>query len=403
MSQTAGLNAVPSGERVHIGFFGMRNAGKSSLVNAFTGQQLAIVSDKKGTTTDPVYKAMELLPMGPVMIVDTPGFDDEGELGELRVKKTKQVLNKVDVAILVVDAAKGLSDCDKQLVEMFSKKEVPYLIVYNKSDIVQDIPTNDNTVSVSALKGIGMRELKERVSTMLKTEDTKLKIVGDIIEPSDFVVLVVPIDSAAPKGRLILPQQQTIRDILEAGATSIVCRESELSETLAGISKKPSLVITDSQVFEKVSADTPEDIKLTSFSILMARYKGFLETAVEGVHAIDKLKDGDKILISEGCTHHRQCDDIGTVKIPRWLKKYTGKELIIETSSGRDFPENLKDYALIIHCGGCMLNEREVRYRMKCAVDSKVPFTNYGITIAYMQGILKRSLEIFPKLFKDFK
>ena len=386
MSQTAGLNAVPSGERVHIGFFGMRNAGKSSLVNAFTGQQLAIVSDKKGTTTDPVYKAMELLPMGPVMIVDTPGFDDEGELGELRVKKTKQVLNKVDVAILVVDAAKGLSDCDRQLV-----------------DIVQDIPTNDNTVSVSALKGIGMRELKERVSTMLKTEDTKLKIVGDIIEPSDFVVLVVPIDSAAPKGRLILPQQQTIRDILEAGATSIVCRESELSETLAGISKKPSLVITDSQAFEKVSADTPEDIKLTSFSILMARYKGFLETAVEGVHAIDKLKDGDKILISEGCTHHRQCDDIGTVKIPRWLKKYTGKELIIETSSGRDFPENLKDYALIIHCGGCMLNEREVRYRMKCAVDSKVPFTNYGITIAYMQGILKRSLEIFPKLLKDFK
>ena len=385
MSQTAGLNAVPSGERVHIGFFGMRNAGKSSLVNAFTGQQLAIVSDKKGTTTDPVYKAMELLPMGPVMIVDTPGFDDEGELGELRVKKTKQVLNKVDVAILVVDAAKGLSDCDRQLVEMFLKKEVPYLIVYNKSDIVQDIPTNDNTVSVSALKGIGMRELKERVSTMLKTEDTKLKIVGDIIEPSDFVVLVVPIDSAAPKGRLILPQQQTIRDILEAGATSIVCRESELSETLAGISKKPSLVITDSQAFEKVSADTPEDIKLTSFSILMARYKGFLETAVEGVHAIDKLKDGDKILIS------------------RWLKKYTGKELIIETSSGRDFPENLKDYALIIHCGGCMLNEREVRYRMKCAVDSKVPFTNYGITIAYMQGILKRSLEIFPKLLKDFK
>lgn len=393
MGLDSGLNAAPSGERVHIGFFGMRNAGKSSLVNAFTNQQLAIVSDKKGTTTDPVYKAMELLPIGPVMIVDTPGFDDEGELGELRIKKTKQVLNKVDIAVLVVDSNKGLSDSDRELIDIFVSKDVPYLIVYNKSDL-KEMELNENSINVSASKGVGIKELKDRVASMVKTDDMRLKIVGDLIKPSDFVVLVVPIDSAAPKGRLILPQQQTIRDVLEADATAIVVKENELSETLANLSKKPAMVITDSQAFEKVSADTPKDIPLTSFSILMARYKGFLDTALKGVKAIDNLKDGDKILISEGCTHHRQCDDIGTVKIPRWLKSYTGKELVIETSSGRDFPDDLTDYAIVIHCGGCMLNEREVKNRMKHAVDSGVAFTNYGILIAYMKGILERSIEI---------
>ena len=402
MSLDSGLNVTPSGERVHIGFFGMRNAGKSSLVNAFTDQQLAIVSDTKGTTTDPVYKAMELLPLGPVMIVDTPGFDDEGELGELRVEKTKQVLNKVDIAILVADSDKGLTLCDKQLIDLFAKRDVPYLIVYNKSDI-KEMEKSDNSINVSSLNKTGIKELKNRVASMVKTEDTKLHIVGDIIAPSDFVVLVVPIDSAAPKGRLILPQQQTIRDVLEADATAIVVKENELKETLSNLNKKPSLVITDSQAFKKVSEDTPDDIPLTSFSILMARYKGSLETAVKGVAAIEKLKDGDKILISEGCTHHRQCDDIGTVKIPRWLKAYTGKDLIIETSSGRDFPQELSEYSLIIHCGGCMLNEREIQHRMKCAIDANVPFTNYGITIAYMHGILKRSIEIFPYLLENFE
>lgn len=402
MNLDSGLNATPSGERVHIGFFGMRNAGKSSLVNAFTNQQLAIVSDTKGTTTDPVYKAMELLPLGPVMIIDTPGFDDEGKLGRQRIEKTKQVLNKVDIAVLVVDSGRGMTDCDNQLIELFNQKDIPYLIAYNKSDI-KEMEKGDTSINISTLNKTGINELKERIASMVKTEDPKLRIVGDIINPSDFVVLVVPIDSAAPKGRLILPQQQAIRDILEADATAIVVKENELKETLAALSKKPSLVITDSQAFEKVSKDTPEDIPLTSFSILMARYKGSLQTAVQGVTAIDKLKDGDKILISEGCTHHRQCDDIGTVKIPRWLKQYTGKNLIIETSSGRDFPQNLSEYSLIIHCGGCMLNEREVRYRMKCAVDNNIPFTNYGITIAYMHGILKRSIEIFPHLLENFK
>lgn len=344
---------------------------------------------------------MELLPLGPVMIIDTPGFDDEGELGNLRIEKTKQVLNKVDIAVLVADSAKGLSEGDRQLVELFVQKNVPYLIAYNKSDI-KEMEKSDNSINVSSLNKTGIEELKERVASMIKTPDTKLQIVGDVIKPSDFVVLVVPIDSAAPKGRLILPQQQTIRDILEADATAIVVKENELKETLSNLNKTPSLVITDSQAFAKVSEDTPRDIPLTSFSILMARYKGSLETAVKGVAAIDRLKDGDKILISEGCTHHRQCDDIGTVKIPRWLKKYTGKELIIETSSGRDFPQDLSSYSLIIHCGGCMLNEREVQYRMKCAIDSNVPFTNYGITIAYMHGILKRSIEIFPYLLKNF-
>lgn len=414
-----GLNETPSGERIHIGFFGRRNAGKSSVVNAVTGQELAVVSDTKGTTTDPVYKSMELLPIGPVMIIDTPGFDDEGALGELRVRKTKQVLNKTDIAVLVVDATEGKKQCDEELIRIFKEKEIPYIIVNNKADLLSDEISEkvcQNNVSeqrkaeqnallssgqeqyVSALTGAGIYELKECIGKLTPNEDMTLKIVGDLLHPGDFVVLVVPIDSAAPKGRLILPQQQTIRDVLEANAAAIVVKESELKQTLEQLGRSPAMVITDSQVFEQVSEEVSEEIPLTSFSILMARYKGYLETAVNGVAAIDHLKDGDKILISEGCTHHRQCDDIGTVKIPRWLKQHTGKELIIETSSGTEFPEDLTSYALVIHCGGCMLNEREVKYRMKCAEDQKVPFTNYGIAIAQMKGILKRSVELFPNL-----
>ena len=414
-----GLNSTPSANRVHIGFFGRRNAGKSSVVNAVTGQELAVVSDTKGTTTDPVYKSMELLPIGPVMIIDTPGFDDEGALGELRVRKTKQVLNKTDIAVLVVDATEGKKQCDEELIRIFKEKEIPYIIVNNKADLLSDEISEkvcQNNVSeqrkaeqnallssgkeqyVSALTGAGIYELKEGIGKLTPNEDMTLKIVGDLLHPGDFVVLVVPIDSAAPKGRLILPQQQTIRDVLEANAAAIVVKESELKQTLEQLGRSPAMVITDSQVFEQVSGVVSEEIPLTSFSILMARYKGYLETAVNGVAAIAHLKDGDKILISEGCTHHRQCDDIGTVKIPRWLKQHTGKELIIETSSGTEFPEDLTSYALVIHCGGCMLNEREVKYRMKCAEDQRVPFTNYGIAIAQMKGILKRSIELFPNL-----
>lgn len=394
-----GMNDTPSGERIHIGFFGCRNAGKSSIVNAVTGQNLAIVSDTKGTTTDPVYKAMELLPLGPVMIIDTPGFDDTGSLGALRVQKTKQVLNKTDMAVLVVDAALGLTDADKDMIHLMEAKTIPHVVVYNKIDQLKTVPQAvGNKLYVSALTGAGIDRLKQKLSTLVPVSDDKFTIVGDLIHPSDFVILVVPIDKAAPKGRLILPQQQTIRDILEADATAIVVKEYELRNTLSNLGKKPAMVITDSQVFAKVSADTPEDIPLTSFSILMARHKGLLDAAVRGVTAVENLQDGDKVLIAEGCTHHRQCDDIGTVKIPRWLRNYTGKDITIDTASGREFPDDLTPYSLIIHCGGCMLNEREVRYRMKCAADQGVPITNYGITIAYMQGILRRSIEIFPYL-----
>lgn len=397
-----GLNSTPSADRVHIGFFGRRNAGKSSVVNAVTGQELAVVSEVKGTTTDPVQKAMELLPIGPVVIIDTPGIDDEGSLGELRVRKTKQILNKTDVAVLVVDKTVGITSVEEELIAIFQEKKIPYVIVFNKQDLREgSVPDEEYYIEVSAKTGFQIEELKEKLGKLAVTEEPKLKIVGDIISPSDFVVLVVPIDKAAPKGRLILPQQQTIRDILESDATAIVVKEYELRETLAQLGKKPSLVITDSQVFAKVSADTPKDIPLTSFSILFARYKGNLQTVVQGAAAIETLQDGDKVLISEGCTHHRQCDDIGSVKIPRWLKNYTGKELQIELSSGTEFPEDLSEYKLIIHCGGCMLNEREMKYRLKCAQDQDVPITNYGIAIAYMQGILKRSVEIFPHILAE--
>lgn len=422
---TMGLNDTPSGERVHIGFFGRRNAGKSSLVNAVTGQEMAVVSDVKGTTTDPVRKAMELLPIGPVMIIDTPGFDDAGALGEKRVQRTKQILNRTDVAVLVVDAAAGMADCDRELIGIFEEKEIPYLVVYNKADLLGTVSTDgraeeaqdqaaateaqdrataaalqDRTVYVSALRGEGIHELKERIAAFGKSASAPQPLVSDLIRPADLVVLVIPIDSSAPKGRLILPQQQVIRDILEAGGAAICVKDTELSAVLDKLPGKPAMVITDSQAFGRVSADVPEDVLLTSFSILMARYKGLLDTAVEGVAAIDRLKDGDTVLIAEGCTHHRQCEDIGTVKIPAWLHKHTGKNLKIETCSGQSFPEDLSSYALIIHCGGCMLNEREVRYRMKCAKDQGVPMTNYGIAIAHLHGILKRSVQVFPQLYR---
>lgn len=403
-----GMNETPSADRVHIGFFGKRNAGKSSIVNKVTGQELAVVSDVKGTTTDPVSKAMELLPLGPVVIIDTPGIDDEGHLGELRVRKAKQVLNRVDVAVLVVDATVGKTSVDEELIRIFKEKEIPYLVVYNKADLLKTKDGNrlssenklnqnaEQSIYASAVTGQNIYELKERIASLVVTDELKLRLVGDLLEPSDFVILVVPIDKAAPKGRLILPQQQTIRDVLEAGAAAIVIKEDELSNTLETLGKKPKLVITDSQVFAKVSKETPEDIWLTSFSILFARFKGNLKAAAAGAAAIDRLKDGDKILISEGCTHHRQCDDIGTVKLPRWIRNYTGKDLEFEYSSGRDFPEDVTKYSLIVHCGGCMLNEREMRYRQKCALDQEIPITNYGIAIAYMQGILKRCVEMFP-------
>lgn len=402
------LNATPSSERVHIGIFGKRNAGKSSLINAITGQNLAIVSEAKGTTTDPVYKAMELLPLGPVMIIDTPGIDDEGVLGSLRIQKAYQVLNKTDIALVIIDAAVGPSAEDLRLIKRINAKKIPLLIVINKCETInedkktayQALLPNGKLLFVSAEQQLNIFELKEAIAQTVPTDENKAQIVADLLSPSDFVVLVVPIDSAAPKGRLILPQQQTIRDILEADAAAIVVKENELTNTLQNLGKRPKLVITDSQVFKKVAAETPADILLTSFSILFARYKGNLQTAVQGVTALENLEDGDKILVGEGCTHHRQCDDIGTVKLPRWIKEYTGKNPEFIFTSGTEFPLDLSPYKMIIHCGACMLNEREMQYRIKCAADQNIPFTNYGITIAYINGILKRTVEPFPQIYK---
>lgn len=402
------LNATPSSERVHIGIFGKRNAGKSSLINAITGQNLAIVSEAKGTTTDPVYKAMELLPLGPVMIIDTPGIDDEGVLGSLRIQKAYQVLNKTDIALVIIDAAVGPSAEDLRLIKRINTKKIPLLIVINKCETInedkktayQALLSNGKLLFVSAEQQLNIFELKEAIAQTVPADENKAQIVADLLSPSDFVVLVVPIDSAAPKGRLILPQQQTIRDILEADAAAIVVKENELTNTLQNLGKRPKLVITDSQVFKKVAAETPADILLTSFSILFARYKGNLQTAVQGVTALENLEDGDKILVGEGCTHHRQCDDIGTVKLPRWIKEYTGKNPEFIFTSGTEFPLNLSPYKMIIHCGACMLNEREMQYRIKCAADQNIPFTNYGITIAYINGILKRTVEPFPQIYK---
>lgn len=420
------LNHTPGAERVHIGFFGRRNAGKSSVVNAVTGQELAVVSEVKGTTTDPVQKAMELLPVGPVVVIDTPGIDDEGELGELRIRKTRQILNKTDVAVLIVDGTGETSEADRELIRLFQEKKIPFLIAVNKADEAEEgrleekfreyaaigLPRRqaeagtlekgfreqENQIIVSAKTGFHIQELKEKIADLAAVKPSQRRIVGDLLKPGDQAVLVVPIDKAAPKGRLILPQQQTIRDILEADAAAIVVKENALKPTLESLGKKPAMVITDSQVFGQVNADTPKDIPLTSFSILFARYKGDLQSVARGAAAIESLREGDRVLISEGCTHHRQCEDIGSVKLPRWLKEYTGKELSIELTSGGEFPEDLSAYRLVIHCGGCMLNEREMKYRLQCAEDQGIPMTNYGIAIAYMQGILKRSVELFPQV-----
>ena len=403
------MNQTPASERVHIGFFGKRNAGKSSVMNAVTGQDIAVVSDVRGTTTDPVYKSMELLPLGPVVMMDTPGIDDEGELGALRVKKSYQVLNKTDVAVLVIDGSIGASPEDAALMERIKAKNIPYVVVINKKELISPgaaekisdtLGVTGRLIQASALAGDGVNELKEEIAKAANTGEPERYLVRDLLKPSDIAVLVVPIDKAAPKGRLILPQQQTIRDILEADAVSVVVKENELKSLLPQLNKKPKLVITDSQVFDKVAEDTPDDIMLTSFSILFARYKGDLESVVRGVTALDSLEDGDTVLISEGCTHHRQCGDIGTVKLPAWIQAHTGREVRIETTSGTEFPDDLSRYKLILHCGGCMLNEREMKYRLKCAEDQGVPMTNYGIAIAYMKGILRRSVEPFPEIYR---
>ncbi len=398
------LNSTPSADRIHIGIFGRRNAGKSSIINAITGQDLAIVSDVKGTTTDPVLKAMELLPLGPVVFIDTPGLDDEGTLGEMRIKKAYQMLNKSDIALLVIDSTVGMTDIDQEILSAIQTKKIPYLIVYNKCDL-ESVPQNavheeteitvDRQLFVSAESGLHIQELKEQIAALVPNKKQTNRIIGDLLTPGSFVLLVVPIDSAAPKGRLILPQQQTIRDILDTGATAIVVRDSELSDTLTQLGTLVSLVVTDSQVFQKVVAIVPPEIPLTSFSILFARYKGNLETVVHGAQALDHLQDGDQILISEGCTHHRQCEDIGTVKLPRWIRNHTQKKLRFSFTSGAEFPTDLSSYRLIIHCGGCMLTEREMKYRLRCAKDAGIPITNYGTAIAHMQGILERSIQLF--------
>ncbi len=396
-----GLNDTVSAERIHIGFFGLRNAGKSSVVNAVTGQDLSLVSDVKGTTTDPVKKAMELLPLGPVVIIDTPGIDDVGELGEMRVKKARQVLNFADIAVLVTEAEGKLTNAENELIVLFESKNIPYIIAYNKSDLLGNTPkASNNTIFVSAKTGYNIHELKELIGSLVNKESNNKRVVGDLIEANDIVVLVTPIDKAAPKGRLILPQQQTIRDILDTGAVSVVTRDEELPQTLKSLAKKPKMVITDSQAFARVSKDTPDDILLTSFSILFARYKGDLISSVKGAAKLDKLKDGDKVLISEGCTHHRQCGDIGTEKLPKLIRKYTGKDIVFEFTSGKEFPEELKDYALVIHCGGCMLTEKEMKYRTRQTLDNGIPITNYGIALAHLNGILKRSLMPFPEAIK---
>ena len=389
------LNNTPNADRVHIGIFGRRNAGKSSIINAITGQDLAIVSDVQGTTTDPVSKAMELLPLGPVVIIDTPGLDDTGELGEMRISKTYQVLNKTDIALLVVDGTEGLTDYDKKILSRIEDKKIPYLIVYNKSDIKEPVCTNDNEIAVSAKTKQNINELKEKTAALVPEHKAEFPIIADKVESGDCVVLVIPIDSSAPKGRLILPQQQTIRELLDCGCTVLACRDSELAGTLDALKNKPKYVITDSQAFGKVSKIVPDDVCLTSFSILFARHKGNLSALIKGANKIDTLSDGDTVLISEGCTHHRQCGDIGTVKLPKFIGEYTGKQINFEFTSGTEFPFDLSKYSLIVHCGGCMLNEREMKYRIKCAQDAGIPITNYGMTIAHTKGILKRSMQIF--------
>ncbi|NLF80377.1 MAG: [FeFe] hydrogenase H-cluster maturation GTPase HydF [Clostridia bacterium] len=396
------LNQTPNANRVHIGIFGKRNAGKSSLINALTGQDVAVVSEIAGTTTDPVTKAMELPPLGPVLLIDTPGIDDAGELGRLRVQKARQALNKTDVAVLVVDAAAGRGIEDEELLRLFEQKDIPYIVAYNKCDVPERLPMpGEREIYVSAARNINIGRLKEQIAALAAVAAPARRIVGDLLQAEDLVLLVTPLDAAAPKGRLILPQQQTIRDILESDAIALVTKEFQLPAALACLAQKPRLVITDSQVFARVAADVPPQIPLTSFSILFARYKGLLDSAVRGAVMLDSLGDKDTVLIAEGCTHHRQCDDIGTVKLPGWIRRHTGKQPRFEFASGGGFPEELQKYRLIIHCGGCMLNDREVDYRRQCALDQGVAITNYGIAIAHMQGILKRSLEIFSQPQQD--
>jgi len=398
VSEKMSLNNTPSSERTHIAFFGKRNAGKSSTVNAVTNQSLSIVSDTKGTTTDPVFKAMELLPAGPVMIIDTPGFDDEGKLGNLRIEKTMQILAKTDIAVLIIDASIGISEEDKRLTDIFKEKNIDYIIAFNKSDLLETIPTaNENEIFISSAKKTNIDKLKEMIASLCSKNSHNKTIISHILKEDDVVILVTPIDESAPKGRLILPQQQTIRDIIDKHAVSVVVQPSQLKTTLSLLKQKPKLVITDSQVFAEVAKDTPDDIKLTSFSILFANYKGVLEQSVRGVKALDSLRDGDRILISEGCTHHRQCGDIGTVKLPKLIEKYTGVKPTYDFSSGTDYPGNR--YKMIIHCGGCMLSDREMKNRLSIASTADIPFTNYGIAISYMNGILKRTIEIFPDLY----
>ena len=394
------LNDVPSGERIHIGFFGATNSGKSSLVNAVTGQNLAVVSDVKGTTTDPVTKAMEILPMGPVVIIDTPGIDDTGKLGELRVAKTREILRKVDVAVLVVDSAEGLRDADLDLISLFKEKEIPYIIAYNKSDLALAADDSPEAINVSATEAVNINELKEKIASLAKDKTKEIPLISDLVSKGDTVILVIPIDSSAPKGRLILPQQQVIREALESGVATLCVQPSELDAAIKSLKDAPKLVITDSQAFKEVSSIVPDDILLTSFSILMARHKGILEPCVEGLKAIDKIENGDKILISEGCTHHRQCEDIGTVKIPNLIRKYTGKTVDFATTSGLSFEDDLTPYKMVIHCGGCMLNDREMKSRINTAKELGCPVTNYGLAIAYMNGILLRSIKVFPDLYK---
>lgn len=392
------LNQTPNANRVHIGFFGKRNAGKSSVVNAVTGQKLSIISDVKGTTTDPVLKAMELLPIGPVVIIDTPGIDDSGELGKLRVQKTRQILNKTDIAVLVVDSELGITDAEDELISLFKSRSIPYIVVYNKCDIKSCECKNENEISVNALTGENIFELKEKIAHFAAKENITKCIISDKIQPDDTILLVTPIDASAPKGRMILPQVQVIREVLDSAAVCVAVQPKQLVSALENMKNPPAMIITDSQVFGEVKKLVPSSIPLTSFSILFANFKGILKTAVRGAASIENLKDGNTVLISEGCTHHRQCEDIGTVKLPKWLLNHTKKNISFEFTSGTEFPDDLSKYSLVIHCGGCMLNEREMRYRQKCAEDQNISFTNYGTAIAYMNGILKRSLEIFPEI-----
>ncbi|MDU2243381.1 MAG: [FeFe] hydrogenase H-cluster maturation GTPase HydF [Paenibacillus sp.] len=402
------LNATPRGERTHIAVFGRTNAGKSSVVNALTGQETAVVSPVRGTTTDPVYKAMELLPLGPVVLIDTAGLDDEGTLGELRKQKTRELIHRADLALLVIDASAGADDFNRELLGELRQRNIPVVGVLNKVDTLLEADTEaaldevkaqlglPECVAFSALDSRGVPELKRAIVAAFPHEEERFRLVGDLVAPGDFVVLVVPIDKAAPKGRLILPQQQTIRDLLESDATAVVTKEHELRATLERLGTKPRLVITDSQVFLKVAADTPKDVPLTSFSILFARHKGDLNELVRGARAIDRLKDGDRVLIAEACTHHQQSDDIGTVKIPRWLRQATGKQLQIEHVSGYSYPPDLARYTLIVHCGACMLNRRAMLHRLGEARAAGVPIVNYGVLIAYLHGVFPRAIELFP-------